>query len=56
MTVWVTTDGRRFTQRTVKIGLQQDGFWQVLEGLEPGERVATHGALFMDNALTTASQ
>lgn len=56
MTVWATTDGRRFTQRTVKIGLQQDGFWQVLGGLEPGERVATHGALFMDNALTTASQ
>ena len=56
MTVWVTTDGRRFTQRTVKIGLQQDGFWQVLDGLKPGERVATDGALFMDNALTTASQ
>ena len=56
MTVWVTTDGRRFTQRAVKIGLQQDGFDQVLDGLEPGERVATDGALFMDNALTTASQ
>jgi cobalt-zinc-cadmium efflux system membrane fusion protein len=56
MTVWVTTDGRRFTQRTVKIGLQQDGFDQVLDGLKPGERIATEGALFMDNALTTASQ
>ena len=57
MTVWVTTDGHRFTQRTVKIGLQQDGFWQILDGLEAGERVATDGALFLDNALaTTASQ
>jgi membrane fusion protein, heavy metal efflux system len=56
MTVWVTTDGRRFTQRTVKIGLQQHGFDQVLDGLKPGERIATDGALFMDNALTTASQ
>lgn len=55
MTVWVTTDGRGFTQRTVKVGLQQDGFCQVLDGLKPGERVATDGALFMDNALTTAS-
>jgi membrane fusion protein, heavy metal efflux system len=55
-TVWVTSDGHRFTQRTVKIGLQQNGFDQVLDGLEPGERVATDGALFMDNALTTASQ
>jgi len=56
MTVWVTTDGRRFTQRTVKIGLHRDGFEQILDGLKPGERVATDGALFMDNALTTASQ
>jgi membrane fusion protein, heavy metal efflux system len=56
MTVWVTTDGRRFTQRVVKIGLLQDGFWQVLNGLEPGERVATDGALFLDNALSMAAQ
>jgi cobalt-zinc-cadmium efflux system membrane fusion protein len=56
MTVWVTTDGSRFTQRTVKTGLLQDGFWQILDGLAPAERVATHGALFMDNALTTAAQ
>lgn len=56
MTVWVTTDGQRFTQRIVKIGLLQDGFWQVLEGLKPGERVATDGALFLDNALSTAAQ
>jgi membrane fusion protein, heavy metal efflux system len=56
MTVWVTADGHRFTQRTVKIGLLQDGFWQVLEGLKPGERVATDGALFLDNAVSTAAQ
>jgi membrane fusion protein, heavy metal efflux system len=56
MTAWVTTDGRRFTQRTVKIGLQQHGYDQILEGLKPGERVATDGALFLDNALATASQ
>ena len=50
------TDGSRFTQRTVKTGLLQDGFWQILDGLAPAERVATHGALFMDNALTTGVQ
>jgi membrane fusion protein, heavy metal efflux system len=55
MTVWVTTDGHRFTQRTVKIGHQQDGFWQILDGLEAGERVATDGALFLDNALATSA-
>jgi membrane fusion protein, heavy metal efflux system len=56
MTVWVSTDGHRFTQRVIKVGLLQHGFWQVLDGLKPGERVATDGALFLDNALATASQ
>jgi cobalt-zinc-cadmium efflux system membrane fusion protein len=51
MTVWVTADRRRFTQRTVKIGMQKDGFRQILEGLQPGELVATSGALFLSNML-----
>jgi cobalt-zinc-cadmium efflux system membrane fusion protein len=56
MTAWVTADGHRFTRRAVKVGLLQDGFWQVLDGLNPGERIAADGALFMANALTTASR
>ena len=36
MTVWVTADRRRFTERTVKIGLQHDGYHQILEGLQLG--------------------
>ena len=56
MTVWVTTDGKRLVKRTVKVGLQQDGLHQILEGLKPGERVATDGALFLNNALTAASR
>jgi membrane fusion protein, heavy metal efflux system len=51
MTVWVTSDRRHFVKRTVKIGLQQDGSNQVLEGLEPGETVVTDGAVFLSNAL-----
>jgi membrane fusion protein, heavy metal efflux system len=51
MTVWVTTDRRRFTQRTVRIGLQKDGFRQILEGLQPGELVAGEGAVFLSNML-----
>jgi cobalt-zinc-cadmium efflux system membrane fusion protein len=51
MTVWVTSDRRRFTQRTVKIGMQKDGFRQILEGLKPGELVATDGAVFLSNML-----
>jgi membrane fusion protein, heavy metal efflux system len=51
ITVWVTTDRRRFMKRTVKIGLQQDGWDQILEGLEPGEVVVTDGAVFLSNKL-----
>ena len=56
MTLWVTTDRRHLTKRTVKVGLQRDGYDQILEGLQPGELVATEGALFLSNALTTASR
>jgi membrane fusion protein, heavy metal efflux system len=56
MTVWVTADRRRFIRRTIRIGLQRDGYYQVLEGLKPGELVATEGALFLSNAVTTASR
>jgi cobalt-zinc-cadmium efflux system membrane fusion protein len=51
MTVWVTSDRRRFTQRTVKIGMPKDGFRQILEGLQPGDLVATDGAVFLSNML-----
>lgn len=51
MSVWVTNDRRHFVKRTVKIGLQQDGWDQVLEGLEPGETVVTDGAVFLSNLL-----
>jgi membrane fusion protein, heavy metal efflux system len=56
MTAWVTADRKRLVKRTVKVGLQQDGFDQILEGLRPGELVATDGALFLSNALTAASR
>jgi cobalt-zinc-cadmium efflux system membrane fusion protein len=51
MTVWASSDRRRFTQRTVKIGMQKDGLRQILEGLQPGELVATEGAVFLSNML-----
>jgi cobalt-zinc-cadmium efflux system membrane fusion protein len=56
MTVWVTTDRKRLVRRTVTVGLQQGGFHQILEGLQPGELVATESALFLSNALTAASR
>jgi len=56
MTVWVTADRRRFTMRPVKIGLLRDGYYQILEGLQAGELVATQGALFLSNALAIAAR
>lgn len=52
MTVWVTSDSHHFTKRTVKIGLQQDGFDAVTEGLQSGESIVTDGAIFLSNMLT----
>ena len=54
-TIWVTADRRRFIRRTVKIGDQRDGYRQILDGLRPGELVATDGAIFLSNLLATAS-
>ena len=51
MTVWITKDSRRFTKRTVKVGLQQDGWTQIREGLSPEETVVTDGAVFLSNKL-----
>ncbi len=56
MAVWVTTDRRRLIRRAVKVGLQQDGFAQIVEGLRRGELVATEGALFLSNAVTEAAR
>jgi cobalt-zinc-cadmium efflux system membrane fusion protein len=51
MSVWATKDSRHFIKRTVKIGLQQDGWTQILTGLSPGETVVTDGAVFLSNKL-----
>jgi membrane fusion protein, heavy metal efflux system len=51
MTVWVTTDHHRFSQRTVKTGQRRGDQVQILEGLERGELVVTDGAIFLSNML-----
>jgi membrane fusion protein, heavy metal efflux system len=55
MTVWVTTDHRRFTRRTVRTGLDQDGWRQILDGLSGGEQVASTGAIFLSNKFANAA-
>jgi cobalt-zinc-cadmium efflux system membrane fusion protein len=56
MTIWVTADRRHFVKRTVEVGLRHAGYVQILDGLLPGELVATEGALFLSNALATATR
>ncbi|MCK1595277.1 efflux RND transporter periplasmic adaptor subunit [Bradyrhizobium sp. 164] len=54
MTVWVTADRHRFARRTVKVGIEQDGWCQIVDGLKPGELVASTGAIFLSNKFATA--
>jgi membrane fusion protein, heavy metal efflux system len=56
MTVFVTTDRRHFTKRVVKVGLLHEGVRQILEGLQPGELVATQGAVFLSNMLVIGAR
>jgi membrane fusion protein, heavy metal efflux system len=55
MTIWVTADRRRFTRRTVQIGEERDGYRQILSGVQPGELVATEGAILLSNELAIAT-
>jgi len=52
MVAWVTTDQKHFTQRLVKLGLEKDGRYQVLEGLKAGEQAVSDGAVFISNLLS----
>lgn len=51
MSVWSTKDNRHFVRRTVKTGLAQDGWTQILSGISPDETVVQDGAVFLSNKL-----
>jgi cobalt-zinc-cadmium efflux system membrane fusion protein len=51
MSVWTTVDRQHFKRHIVTVGLQQDGFDQILEGLQVGELVVTDGAILLSNML-----
>ncbi len=51
MAAWVTADRHHFMQRILKLGLQKDGRYQVLDGLRLGELAVTDGAVFVSNIL-----
>lgn len=51
MITWVTTDRRHFTERSLTLGLQREGRYQVLSGLKANELVVTEGGVFLSNML-----
>ena len=51
LSAWATTDDRHFVRRTIKVGNIQEGYDQILEGLQRGERIVTEGAVFLSNKL-----
>jgi membrane fusion protein, heavy metal efflux system len=53
--VWVVAGDDLLSLRTIRTGRSNDGLIEVLDGLKPGERVVTKGALFIDQAAVPAS-
>jgi membrane fusion protein, heavy metal efflux system len=48
--VWVANDDKTIERRSITPGLVDGRMIQVLRGLQPGERLITRGALFIDRA------
>lgn len=48
--VWVMQSEHDAAVRQLTLGREHDGKYEVLQGLSAGERVITHGALFIDRA------
>lgn len=49
MTVWVAKDHHRFAQRTIEIGLRQNGYDEIAKGVFVGGAIVVKGAVFLDN-------
>jgi multidrug efflux pump subunit AcrA (membrane-fusion protein) len=49
--VFVALDTNRFQKRVVKLGMEQRGRVQVLEGLKPGEKVVTEGSFIVKSEM-----
>jgi cobalt-zinc-cadmium efflux system membrane fusion protein len=47
--LWVAQPEQQFVRHEVSLGLEQDGFVQVLSGVQAGEQVVAEGALLLEN-------
>lgn len=50
--VWIVGAGNALSSRAVTLGRTADGYVEVTSGLHAGERVATAGGLFIDQAMS----
>ena len=48
--VWVLAADGLLSFRSIRVGRNNDGLVEVLDGLKPGERIVTRGGLFIDQA------
>jgi len=48
--VWVAQGNNQFVKREVTLGLNQNGYAQIIGGIQPGEKVVAEGTLLLDNA------
>jgi len=51
--VWVAGDDGTIAVRSIRTGRSADGMVEVLDGLSPGEKLVTSGALFIDRAASS---
>jgi cobalt-zinc-cadmium efflux system membrane fusion protein len=49
--VFVALDGNKFEKRIVKLGLEQSGRVQILDGVKPGENVVTDGSFILKSEM-----
>jgi cobalt-zinc-cadmium efflux system membrane fusion protein len=47
--VWVALEGNQFARREVTLGIEQNGYVQILSGIQPGDKVVYQGSLFLSN-------
>ena len=48
--VWVLAEDGLLAYRAIRVGRNNDGLVEVLDGIKAGERIGTKGALFIDQA------
>jgi RND family efflux transporter MFP subunit len=53
-TVYVATGAESFARRNVETGIRDGGFVEIVEGLDPGDKVVTRGAYYVKLAATTS--